>query len=204
MPGSTSQHLSAEQLEEYALQRLSGEALDRVEEHLLLCHGCCRELEQVEQFITAFKVAAQRVEQKQSEPREAWWQKPRLWAPTLATGLAGLLILTVPLTRPSGSGETATVSLQASRGDLLGSVPAPAARPLVFEADLTELGAPAVLFWEIVNAEGTRLESSLQPAASSRLTIRPGRPLPAGQYWIRLNAGNAEGPLLREYGVRVQ
>jgi hypothetical protein len=204
MPGLTTQHPSAEQLEEYVLHRLSGESLDRVEEHLLLCSGCCRELEQVEQFIAAFKQAARRIETAKPPLRDAWWQNRRLWAPALATSLAGLLVLTVPQTWTTGNADSATVSLQASRGDLFGSAAAPAARPLVLEADLTELGAPSPLFWEIVDAKGTRLNAGTQPAGPSKLTIRHDRPLPAGQYWVRLYSGSADGPLLREYGIQVQ
>ena len=48
-------HLDEDLLERYALKSATGQELETVEEHLLICEVCRRRLVKLEQFISALK-----------------------------------------------------------------------------------------------------------------------------------------------------
>lgn len=58
---SSASHPPEDWLEEYALGRLRGAQLARLEEHLLVCESCRRRLLETEDFIRATRSAAQRL-----------------------------------------------------------------------------------------------------------------------------------------------
>ena len=53
------QHPSEEVLEQYALERLLGEELERVEEHLLICEDCRSRLSALDEFVQAFRAVSE-------------------------------------------------------------------------------------------------------------------------------------------------
>jgi anti-sigma factor RsiW len=51
-------HIDEEQLEKYAMNRVSGAEEARIEEHLLVCSTCQQRLREVSQFVAALRDAA--------------------------------------------------------------------------------------------------------------------------------------------------
>lgn len=55
-------HVSRDDLELYAMERASGDLLDTVEEHLLVCEHCRRSLDEVEQELRLLRVCLREAE----------------------------------------------------------------------------------------------------------------------------------------------
>src|ERR1700694_3289527 len=88
-------HPSADLLEIYALGTLTGEQLDEVEEHLMLCRRCQDAVEEFDNFIRATKDATGMPHSQQRSGWDAVLQTPRLLlvAATLVV-VAGLVTIT--------------------------------------------------------------------------------------------------------------
>jgi predicted anti-sigma-YlaC factor YlaD len=52
------QHVSKDDLENYAMRTLPAPESERLEEHLLICSACRDRLESTEQYVEAMKAAA--------------------------------------------------------------------------------------------------------------------------------------------------
>jgi hypothetical protein len=83
------QHLTAQQIESYALCTISGQlssrqaepAIRNVEEHVILCDRCDRSVESFENYIRAIRTAAARLQTESGKPKS---YKPH--TKTLAAG----------------------------------------------------------------------------------------------------------------------
>ena len=62
---SMGDHISAADLERYAMGILQGCELAAVDEHLLVCQACQDALKEVDDFITAMRTAASLIEEEE-------------------------------------------------------------------------------------------------------------------------------------------
>lgn len=201
-------HALDEVLEEYALNRLSPDQNAELEEHLLVCHACQDRLRETEEFIEATRIAASRLEhdgERWSFFSQRWWGRLGRMAPApkavwaFAAAAIALTAVYVPYTQLSRP-PAEEVSLQAVRGmeSRLSSQAAAGAR-LTLRIDLKELPPLAAARLEVVDAGGAAVWEGRSPVTGQRLAVTLPRPLPAGQYWVRLYG--PEDRLLREFGL---
>ena len=54
-------HISEDALEQYAMQTHPESACETLEEHLLVCSECQERLDQTERYVTAMRLAAQKI-----------------------------------------------------------------------------------------------------------------------------------------------
>lgn len=193
-------HETDDDLELYALGRLSDERAASVEEHLLICAACQKRLDDVEAFAVAMREAIG------GEPVPTalhWldrWRQPGFawtglaWAGGLAALLAAIgLFLHVGT---SSVAPLATLQLTAVRGETQTVIPSR-------ETDITLTDAPAAddLKAEVIDAAaGTVWTGILSPKDGNR--IRLTKRLEPGGYFVRLYGDN--GKLLHEYGFEVR
>lgn len=189
------QHISEEMLERYSLQQLSGDQLEAVEEHLLVCELCQKRLTEVDSYVAAMKIAAREVTQP-AVPR-----RPLQWALSLSGGalLAALLVFAY-LGHPIPISQS-EVTLTATRGTVPGAITqVPAHSILLVKADVTdEPAGPLTL--ELVNEQGYTVWHATAVAQQGNITARVSHPLDAGLYWFRVYE---KSELLREYGLQVK
>jgi hypothetical protein len=190
-------HETDEQLELYALRRLSDERIEAVEEHLLVCAVCQERLNDVEAFATAMRDAIG--SEPVLVPRRPWFQWLR--TPAVAWGGAfAILIVAIGFymsQNPRGSAiaPVASFQLTAMRGEMPSMAPA-----LETEITLTDVPADNNLRAELVDASGGAVwNGDLAPAAGR---IKISKRLAQGTYFVRLYDGG--GKLLHEYGFRIQ
>ena len=196
-------HQTEEQLEFYALGRLTETQVAAVEEHLLVCSVCQDKLDEVEAYALAMREAIS-AEQK-PEPQTDWlaWLRPdnfRLpsWSMAAVGGFAALVLATGVYLNRGGTAPAAplaTLQLTAIRGEMPAVVPAR-------ETDITLSDAPAGvgLHAEVVDSTGVMVWSGpFHSDARKMLLIRQ---LPEGSYFIRLY--DSGGRLLHEYGFAVR
>jgi hypothetical protein len=184
-------HMDTEELERYSMGDIAQPDAERIEEHLLLCELCRRQLEETELYVTAMRRAAAEL-QLQPEKR-SWWRRH---FPALT--LAACVIVIVVLALPWGSQQPPiAVNLVATRANA--GQAAPAGHPLLLHPDLTGV-LPALSYrLEMVNRDGGPVWGGvlLPPEAGARIPRQP-----AGTYFIRLYTRSGE--LLREYGLEIK
>lgn len=211
--------LDDDELEEYLFDRLIGETLESVDEHLLYCERCQDRVEAETSFRSAFRPAAKQAEVDDlaraksgtDEARRGWgnflgvgWGSVFSKGPMLAmAGVALVAAVTLynPLTRRPG-GETA-VALSLARGGGDVAVSAPAGGALRLSADVKEL--PVLPRWQVdvVNATGELEQSTEVTAAGGLLSWQLKDGLPGGRHWVRLRDPR-DGSLVREFGLVVR
>ena len=197
--GTTGSHPDEDDLEEFVFGRLDGVELDRLEEHLLACEACRRQLTETENFVASTRAATRKMLGAPPPTPIA----RRFSAPALALAGAFAVVLmamgfsVIPLFRTPQSVEL----LVAQRGAT--QVQTSAGRPLDLRLDANGLSAQ---WLEIVDARGMRLQSVPVSVANGLVNHRA-PPLPQGQIWIRLYAQPSPQPQtvpLREFSLRVQ
>jgi anti-sigma factor RsiW len=203
-------HPSEEVLEEYSFGRLSGQNLDAVEEHLLVCGACQATLAETEQYIHLVKAAtSQPVLPKRGVPvrlRTMFPGPARAWAGAGVMAF-GLLLGSFSLTR-TFSAPTAVVRLQsyrggnALRGDGATQNRAPASRPLDFRIRAEDVPRAPKYRLEVVTSNGRTIWTGAVQVTQTELAAHLEKRLPAGLYWVRLYAKEPE--LLMEYGLRLE
>src|SRR4051794_14366128 len=131
-------HESDDQLELYALDRLPDAAVERIEEHLIICTTCRERLEHAGSFALGMQQALRHPLPLETQQRTGWFAGWRFrWALSGALACAMLLGVLVYRNRsPIALPAIATLSLSAMRG---ANATAPAAK----ELDLTLAGAPS-------------------------------------------------------------
>ena len=60
------EHLSQDLIERYAMGKLSEQDEGPVEEHLLLCESCRRQVEEMDDFLRGFRLATARLDSSSS------------------------------------------------------------------------------------------------------------------------------------------
>lgn len=197
-------HADEGQLERYSLGAQGETDSARVEEHLLICESCRERLQETDVYTAAMRGAAQSL---RSEAQDRARQPARPWLPLWSDALAvGLALLAVMLTwGPSVIHKSArelvpvVVLLETTRDSRTQT--APASRPLLLTADLTQLASYPAYRLEVVDAAGRRVVGSPPSPGSGKLSLPIAGGLARGAYYVRLYA--LSGELLREFGLRV-
>lgn len=209
----SSEHcLSAEEVENYLFNRLSGVTREAVEEHLLVCESCRSRVEEEERFMEAARGAAEKFETESlrrqiegpaaSGASQHWSRRPLHWMAMAATA-AVLLIggsLTYRMLHPEPALE---VSLRAERSGIEGAQEPVAGQKLLLSADLRGLPPLPQYRWSIVDSLGVPVAGGTIEARGESGRIELARGLPAGMYWVRLLDPDS-GVLLREFGLVVR
>ncbi len=197
--GTTGSHPDEDDLEEFVFGRLDGAELDRLEEHLLACEACRRQLAETENFVASTRAATRKMLGAPPPTPKARRFSAPAWA--LAGAFAVVLLAVTFSLVPRFRAPESVGLLVAERGATLAT--APSQRPLDLRLDAAGLSAR---WLEIVNAQGLRLQS-VPISVANGLVIHRAPPLPQGQVWIRLYAEPSPQPLtvpLREFSLRVQ
>jgi hypothetical protein len=194
-------HIGAEELEDYAMGRITGEQAGRLEEHLLICATCRQRLEETDTYTSAMRHAAAQLQDSPALSERRPWGFPRLLPATAA--LACIVLAAGVALRYSNSAAPAfAVNLAATRGAGI-EAKAPAGRPLSLRPNLTGLAPGPFIRLEMVDRLGNRVwQGSAHSGAS--VTVPRQRP---GIYFVRIydsSGGGSSGELLREYGLEVQ
>ena len=197
------QHPSEDQWEEYAFRRVTGPALDALEDHLLVCGRCQATLTELDDFIQRVKSVPAEDRAKPAERGlssvRSFRFLPRALVPSLAFAALAGVVVTIVVPRNMTPPAAARVELASYRGGAEAiQAHARAGQPLELSVDLTDLPAVADPYLEVVTATGKTVLAKA-PARSGRTLLPKG--LPAGMYWIRLYA--PETQLVREFGLRV-
>ncbi len=189
-------HLDEEQLETYSMGNTTEEEVSRVEQHLLICERCRKQLEETDAFVFSMHHASRRL--RAGQQRERWsWVFPR-FAPILAAALAVLIVSAAWRVLHTTSAAPVAVILAATRGDV--GAPAPAGHPLALKPDLEGLPVLPVYRLEVVDHVGSMVyQGSLQAAATQGGAAVS--PLQSGLYFVRVSS--PAGELLREYALAV-
>jgi hypothetical protein len=191
------EHLSEDILEEYAFNRLSDDAVEPLEEHLLICVDCQERLGAVDDYIRLMKSAARKL------PAAVPARSARfglIWAATAA--VAAVVTVGILLNIPRASVSTAApVELAAFRGaDQM--THAVAGRMLDLSIDVSDLSAPAGNYRvQVVDASGREEWSGQATPAGSKLSAHVSKALSRGVHWVRVSSSTGE--LLREFGLRI-
>lgn len=208
--GATPQCASEEQLESYAMGRLSAALETTLEEHLLICQRCQELLAATDEFLVHVRAGLAKCREE-----KPWWSSlasrlvnlltPRqMWitAP-IAAALLALVVLTPSLWRSSG--HPVDVDLRAYRAAIAPvEAVGPAARPLTLRLaaeDLPEGGSWTVL---VVDADGAAVRRSAASVQGGIIRLGVPEGLKAGSYWIRLMTPADPPAQVREYSLSVK
>jgi predicted metal-binding protein len=217
------EHLSEDELEEYAFGRFGEEEKGRVEEHLMLCEACREVLEDVESFIQGMKTAIledreERAAQRKRGIRGWLWrgwhgrgwfsrgwfsQDPArrsnwIWG----TALAALCLIAMILW-PSPPLAPAPITLASFRGGETAAT-GPSGRPLDLAIDAAGIEGEMIegdMRVEVVSVAGVPEWQGLPESHDGKLVAHVPKLLGSGSYWVRLY-GKQE--LLREFGLRLE
>lgn len=180
---------------------LTEEEHERVEEHLLLCESCRRQLDECDRWVALMKAAAIPDPHGSISPPvwQRWWQSVSGFAswPALAGGMAmfvAVLWIAPAMMAPRTSSEAQPVSLSALRGNDL-RVRVRAGSVLELKIEDNDVADASV---SIVRSNGDAVWSG----KLSGNTVQAG-PLRKGLYWVRLMSPGS-GEQLKEYGLLVE
>ncbi len=196
-------HADEELLERYSMGALEETDLARVEDHLFLCETCRESLEEADVYTAAMRAAAQGLRMnalsRSRQPARPWLP---LWSDAVAVGLALLVFALAwgPWRQFKSVGTPPLAILLETTRDSRTQI-APAARPLLLTADLTQLAGYPAYRLEVVDAEGRYVTASPPTPGSGTLSLLIPAGLARGVYYVRLYA--ASGEFLREFGLRV-
>jgi len=185
-------HLDEDQAERYSMGVLSEQEEARLEEHLLVCENCRRQVTDADEYAGAMRSACVAIEEKAArEPKRGWLVSRPAWALAAAVVLAAGLFLFL------GRSNVAPVAVQlaAVRGGHVGAV-APAGAPLILFADTNGLPQAGGYRLEIVDAVGGKVWEGAFQAGGVQAPRQD-----AGVYFVRLKSSSGE--VLREYGLEV-
>lgn len=208
-----SPHRSDDQLELYALDRLSETEAIPIEEHLIVCEPCRHRLEEVAAFAFAMQDVLKQHPQPATASNGGWFQHlVQGWLPSggavprfAVAGAFAAIVLAAGLYWGGGSrfgastrlAQVASLQLSAMRGEM-GSVPAARELDLLL-TDAPSSGDPFRV--ELVSETGAPVWNGRPAMNSGGMEIKIARPLSAGVYFARLY--DASGKLLHEYGFRI-
>jgi len=200
-------HLSDEQLELYALDRLADADEDRIEGHLLLCDPCRNRLDEIGAFAFGMRSALRQTPPHvcDEQSRSPWsWFPWRSWMmPALSLGCVAAILLVMVLVRQPGDSRNlaalATLTLTATRGS--GTAEAVAVPSKEYDLLLAD-GGPDGTEVKVFDAAGTQVWNGkpLHSAAGALAKIPVS--LANGLYLVRLE--DAGGRTLHEYSFQVR
>lgn len=193
-------HIDEGSLERYAMGKLSGPTLTSVDEHLLACVECQHRLEQMDQFIAAFRQAIVELPARVPFWRRFLVPSKLAWALPAVAMSAGLILM---VSRPAvHTAVPAIIQMQALRGPE-SSQRIAAGKAAVFQFAVPEAAQDATYVVEFVNPAGNLLLSEKAPAEKGKISI-PVRGLRRGSYWVRVYGDQPSRELLAEYGLQAQ
>lgn len=186
-------HVEDEQLDLYALGRLSAEQLAHVEEHLLVCDSCRARLRASDEFAALFCVAATHPEARRAPVWRRFWRRP-IGVAVAAAAMATVLFIA---TRPEAPvAAPAIIAMQSMRGPD-SAVEVESNRPVVLVFDVEHANEA-----QIVDPEGKEVLRAPTSQADGRAALRIGR-LSRGSYWVRVYRERGGDPIA-EYGLRAR
>lgn len=193
-------HPTTDRLEEYAFERLSGADTEALELHLLVCPECQAALRRVDEFILMIKQASWC---DRALPTRSWIRGVGY---TVATGLAisgivAALVIGAGAIRPKSAGGQPPIELLSLRSGSVEMNRAMAKRSMDLRIDLADLPIGRTYRLEIVDGAGRRVWGGEASASMDRLSAYVGKPLPSGQYWVRLYSSEK---LVREFGLTAE
>ena len=206
-------HPREKTLEDYWFNRLQESVVAPLEEHLLVCERCQRDLEELDEYILLMKAATAEgdIVQPPVAPgpgppggsrrvlqRVRFTPSWPIWA--TAMGLAAAVVILSSREKPPAA--AAPVSLTAIRGAGDASeAHAPAGRPLDLSISAADLPSTSPYRLEVVDETGRRIWDGAVRASEGKLTAELPGNLTAGKYWVRLYSG--PGVLVREFSLRL-
>jgi Putative zinc-finger len=193
-------HIEEDLLDRYAMGALSGDTVQRVEEHLLSCKLCQARLVETDEFLAVFSEAAT---QPDARPTRRWTElilsRTALWA---GAALAGLTVFLAVQMRHEATQPTATVLMQSFRGAELEARMA-SGKPVVLAFDLTVQAPAADYQIEVVDTAGNEVLKTRPELKDGRLTGLITK-LASGSYWVRVYRIRPATELVAEYGLEAQ
>ena len=202
-------HLSEQQIEQYAMGKLAVQDCGLVEEHLLVCESCQDALQKTDVFITHIRAVGKQIEQKPSN-RGLWNRTPGFLGlvarplPAFAASICaiGLIAIAVVPRAKAPESEPQQLSLVSHRGDGIGQPQAQANRALVLSLDADGLPDSLTYRLTIVGETGLEKLSSTASAGNGRLTLNVPAGLPDGTYFVRVYGVGKD--LQREFAIVVK
>jgi hypothetical protein len=190
-------HVEEEQLEAFVMNRLAGDELQNVEEHLLFCGTCQDQVQAIERYMAAMQSAARRVRaeeegiQKEATPAisAGWsWLRTLLHVPIPvwcgAAAMAALLLMVASLPHRERPGAPVDVELQAIRGESTGT--ALAGHALHLRLDNQGVRYSPAWHIEIVDSEGAKMWTGTGAWSDTAITVAVPRSFTPGTYYVRL------------------
>lgn len=194
---STTSHPHEDQIENYALGRLSSEEeIEKIETHLLVCHSCQDQLAAADDYVGAMKGALEEMSVRAEAKPVKWWANWRP-VPAFSLAVAALSVVMIVSYQRTPQGEPAEVVLQSLRG-APETAEGPAKSPLRLAIQSAQLKIDGSHRGEVVDASGKQVWSGSPDGGVLRIE----KGLDAGLYWVRLS--DAEGNLLQEYGLNLK
>ena len=201
-------HLTEEQIEKYAMGKLSPVCCEDLEEHLLICNSCQLALEETDIYLTHMKAASARAEEA-NEHRTMWskfggglphWVASPLPAfAGLACAAAIFLVLYVPHPAPQKPQE---LTLESLRGGQLELPLLQAKRPVQLKLDATGLAQSSSYAVNIVDESGHLVFESAASRSQDAVVVRSELGLSAGKFLVRIL--DSKQQLLREFAISVK
>ncbi len=190
-----SSHPEERDLENYALGRFPEAQVARLEEHLLVCEACRRQLELTDAYVRGMRQAGARI-RRQAATSGGTVRLLRL-VPVAAAVLILLGIAIALRPRRSVAVAPATVMLEAKGG---GGVVAqvPAGKPVLLKPGMEGLPSFPEYHLEILDRTAKRVwEGNFARLAGASVPEQP-----PGLYFVRLYS--IPGAMLREYAMEVK
>ena len=204
-------HVPEEQIEQYAMGKLSLNCCDALEEHLLICESCQLSLEEIDTYLTHVKVASARMLVAQERPSRwdtirggvfQWMSKPLPAFAGLACVAVGVVfVLTLP--RPAMQ-VPQKVTLESSRGGQLELPLVQAGRAIQFSLDATGLPESPSYLVNIVDESGKLVyeTTAIRSQDQQNVVVRADSGLPVGKFLVRILDSKLQP--LREYAVSIK
>jgi hypothetical protein len=190
-------HVTDEQLEMYAVGRLSEPEVGVIEEHLLICSACQQRLMQEDEFFRALRGVGPEFDTTTPRlPASVRWRWPAVVCAGAAATAAGIMLTTFA-SRPAPLYE---VTLETARG--LDDPNRTRAGLIRIHVDTTQLQQSSMWNVQVVNAAGARVWEGTITEHGRSITAEIGK-LRRGQYWVRVVLPGAEEPV-REFSLRVE
>lgn len=207
-------HAPEDLLERYAMRALPELESESLEDHLMFCRKCQDELESVESFLLAARLASRLIRREPlsaEAPRSIWSRFARFamipraeakpaWRwfamPASAAALACIAIfLIVPASLDIGYQQVRLEALRGSESYTVNSQ-----KPIELILNVAGL-LPSVYRVEVVGSNGETISTALAKSKGDSLTVRLTSKLRPGQYWVRLHAPGSN-ETLREFPLR--
>ncbi len=209
-------HLTEEILERYSLGQASEPEASLVEEHILLCDLCQEKLQEADDFVQAFRIAAPKLAAQAKIAEDSgqhtlltplvniWNSMGSFLRPLPVAGLVAAAAVAVVLMVPRDpvSTRARVMELRAVRSDAA-SV-ARTSDSLTLKLDVEGLPAQQNYRVEIAGASGELVWTSQAVASGGVVTVTPGPLRKAGAYWVRLLRSDESRSLLREFALEIR